>query len=173
MKESSEVTGEKQDEQTQPGREFLVMAAKQKAHSSVNPSLLRFGDLACWSSVCICAPVQTSSTTAAGYEGGTMGRVCLLTMEAGEQIEVETRRGEERQVVRESRWCGANWLVPSGHGGPGWHDAAADEITQICCALSTGETKASHVNRRFTLCKRWIQPPAIGCSPMDVSQKRM
>lgn len=56
----------KKEEQTQPGREFLVVAAKQKAHSNVDPSLLWYGGQACWSSVCVCAPVQTSSTLAAG-----------------------------------------------------------------------------------------------------------
>jgi len=66
MKESSVTTGEKKEEQTGPGGEFLVVAAKQKAHSIVDPSLLWYDGQACWSCVCICALVQTSSDLAAG-----------------------------------------------------------------------------------------------------------
>lgn len=33
-------TGEKREKQTRPGGEFLVVAAKQKAHGNVGPSLL-------------------------------------------------------------------------------------------------------------------------------------
>lgn len=34
---------------------FVVVAAKQKAHSNVDPSLLWYCGQACWSSVCVCA----------------------------------------------------------------------------------------------------------------------
>lgn len=66
MKESRVTTGEKRKEQTRPGGEFFVVAAKQKAYSDEDPSLLWYGGQACWSSVCVGAPVQTSSTLATG-----------------------------------------------------------------------------------------------------------
>lgn len=37
------MTGGKKEEQTRLGGEFLVVAAKQKAHSNVDPSLLWYG----------------------------------------------------------------------------------------------------------------------------------
>lgn len=66
MKESSVTTGQKKKSKHDLAGSFLVVAAKQKAHSNVDPSLFWYGSQACWSSVCICAPVQTSSTLAAG-----------------------------------------------------------------------------------------------------------
>ena len=94
MKASGVTTGEKREAQTRPGGEFFffffffcVVAAKQKARGqrrSLPPLVWRPG---CWSSVCVCAPVQTSSTLAAGYGRVEQWvRVCLLTMEAGGQI---------------------------------------------------------------------------------------
>lgn len=99
-------------------RECFVVAAKQKAHSNRDPSLLWYGGQACWSSVCFCAPVQTSSNLAIGREGGTVGRVCLFIMEAGGQIALTG--GKE---VREG-------------GRAGWRDATADEVTQPCSVAS-------------------------------------
>lgn len=108
MKESSVTTGEKKEESKHDlaGNFFFfflaVVVAKQKAHSYVDPSLLWYGGQACWSSVCICAPVQTSSTVAPGWRGGTVGRVCLLTMAAGGQIAPcgESKGGVGREAGR-------------------------------------------------------------------------
>lgn len=70
MKESSVTTGEKRKKQNKSKHDlagsFSFLKAKQKAHSYGDPSLLWYGGQACWSSVCICAPVQTSSPLAAG-----------------------------------------------------------------------------------------------------------
>lgn len=106
-----------EEEQTRPGGEFLVVAAKQKAHSNAAPSLVWYGGQACWSSVCLCAPVQTSSTIAAGGKGGTVGRVCLLTMVAGGQIALRGAEGEGGSEVEQVVWC--HWLAPSRRGAPG------------------------------------------------------
>lgn len=69
MKESSVTTGGKKRRANTTRRGvffFFVVAAKQKAHSNVDPSLLWYGGQACWSSVCFCAPAQTSCNLAPG-----------------------------------------------------------------------------------------------------------
>lgn len=111
MKESSVTTGEeKKEEQTRLGGEFLVVAAKQKAHSNVDPSLLWYGGQACWSSVCVCAcaPVQTSCALAAGYrsEQRWTGCVCLPWKQVG-RLHTEVGREGGKEGGRKSRWCGA------------------------------------------------------------------
>lgn len=96
----------RREQQTGPGGEFLVAAARQKADSDADPSLLWYGGQACWSSVCVRAPVQTSSTLATAWGGGgeegTVGRVCLRTTAAGGQSALrggkEGRGGEGREV---------------------------------------------------------------------------
>lgn len=115
-RESSVTTGGKK-EQTRPGGEFLVVAAKQKAHSNVDPSLLWYGSQACWSSVCVCAPVQTSSTLATGYEGGTNGGQGVSAYHRSRWADCTQRwrevEGEQVVVLRP-------WLSPSSHdGAPG------------------------------------------------------
>lgn len=88
------------------------MAAKQRPESNVNPSLLWRGGRACCSAVC--APVQTSSAVAAGYQGGAVGRVCLRTTEAGGQIALRsTGRGGAGKGVR----GGAGWREGGRAGG--------------------------------------------------------
>lgn len=103
---------------------FFVVAAKQKAHSNVDPSLLWYGGQACWSSVCFCAPAQTSSNLATGYR----------------------RRdgGQGVPAYRGSRWadCTQRWSRLRWHRR--WWNQACSVAT-----FSAGETKGCEYNICF------------------------
>ena len=88
-----------------------MVAATQKANSNVDPALLWYGGLggqACWSSVCVWAPVQTSSTLATGYRGEERwaGCVCSPWRQVG-RLHSEVEGGEG------SRWSRAPGSLPA------------------------------------------------------------